>query len=138
MHAPLAKLQQNLAVQRERLRDRIGAVGGVDDIVHDLQPVRIGDLTGAPCAQVLSVAVEHHDRGVLALEDVDAVLRIGRHPADQAEPFSVGEFEKIADQLVAVWASADLCHCCVPPDSPTDHMRVSACVDGLNNAGHRR
>ncbi len=46
---------------------------------------------------MLPLAVEDYDRRIPALEHVDAVLRIGRHPADQPERFSVGRFEKIAD-----------------------------------------
>jgi hypothetical protein len=44
-----------------------------------------------------------------------AVLRIGRHPADQPERLSLGQFEKIADQLIGVFAGANLRHCCLPP-----------------------
>ena len=40
---------------------------------------------------------------------------IGRHAADEAELLAVGEFEKIAEPLVAVVACANLGHCCVPP-----------------------
>ena len=111
MHAALAEFQQGFAVQRERLRDRVGAVGGVNDVIDDFQPVRVGDLAGAPGGEVVAVAVEHHHRGVLALEHIDAVLQVGRHPADQAEFFPVGEFEEVADQLVGVVACADLGHC---------------------------
>ena len=74
VHAALAEFQQWFAIQRERLRDRVGAIGGVDNVVDDLQAMRVRDLAAAPGAEVLPVAIEHHDRGVLALEDVDAVL----------------------------------------------------------------
>jgi hypothetical protein len=43
-----AKLQQYLAFQRERLCDRVGAIGGVDGVADDFRPVRVGDLAGAP------------------------------------------------------------------------------------------
>jgi hypothetical protein len=52
MLAARAELQQQLAVQRERLRDRGGAVGRVDDVVDDFQAMRVRDLAAAPGAQV--------------------------------------------------------------------------------------
>src|SRR6266496_1937662 len=55
------------------------------------------------------------DSRILALEYVDAVLRVGRHPADHPERFARRQFRKIADQLVGIFARADLCHCCFPP-----------------------
>ena len=50
-----------------------GSVGGVDDVVDDLQAVRVPDLTGAPGADVGSIAVEDDDRWILALKDIDAI-----------------------------------------------------------------
>ena len=73
----------DLAVQGERLRDRVGAICGVDDVADNFQTMRVDNLAAPPGAQVLPLAVEHYDRRVLALEDVDAILRIRRHPADQ-------------------------------------------------------
>src|ERR1700736_1661947 len=58
--------------------------------VNDLQAVRVGNLAAAPGAQVLALAVEHHDRGILALEHVDPILRIGRDPAGQPKGLSGG------------------------------------------------
>ena len=116
MNAALAELQKGFAVQRERFRDRVGAVGGVDGVADDLEPVRVGDLARTPGAQVFAIAIEHHDRRVLALEDIDAVVIIGRHPADQPERLSVGQFQEIADQLVGVFACAKLCHRRLPPE----------------------
>ena len=109
--AALTELHQRFAVEGEGLGDRVGAVGRVDRVADDLQPVRVGDLAAAPGAEIFAVAVEHHDRRIPALEHVDVVLRIGRHPADQPERFAVGRFEEIGDQLVGVFARADLCHC---------------------------
>jgi hypothetical protein len=74
MRAARPELQERLAVQVERLRDRVRAVGGVDDIADDFQTVRVGDLTAAARAQILALAVEHYDRRVLALKYVNAVL----------------------------------------------------------------
>ncbi len=51
----------------------------------------------------LSVAVEDHDRRILALEHVNPILQIRRHPADQPEGFTVRQFEEIGDQLTGVW-----------------------------------
>ena len=116
MHAALAEFQQGLAVQRERLRDRAGTIGGVDDVVDDFQPVGISDLAGAPGTQVFSLPVEYHHRRILALEYVDAILRIGCHPADQPEFFSIRQFEKIANQLVGMFGSSNLCHRCSLPE----------------------
>src|SRR6516162_2371095 len=92
MPAALAELQERLAIQGERLGDRVGAVGGVDGIADDFQAMRVGDLAAAPGAEILAFAVKHYDRRVLALEDIDTVLRISRHPADQTEGFPGGQF----------------------------------------------
>src|ERR1700720_289436 len=116
MLAARAELQQYLAVQGKRLRDRVGAIGGVDDVTDDFQTVRVGDLTAAPRTQVLALAVEHYDRRVLALKYVNAVLRIGRHPADQPEGLSRWQFAKTPDQLIGVFAGANLGLCCFPPE----------------------
>ena len=94
MHAALAEFQEGFAVQRERLRDRAGAIGGVDDIIDDFQPVRVGDLACTPGAQVVSIAIEHHHGGISALEDIDTVLQIGGHPTDQAKFFPSGNLRK--------------------------------------------
>jgi hypothetical protein len=97
MLAALAELHERLAVQRERLGDRVGAVGGVNGIADNFQTVRVGDLAAAPGAEILAVAVKDHDRRVLALEDIDAVLRIGRHPTDETKGFPGGQFAEITD-----------------------------------------
>jgi hypothetical protein len=141
MHAALAELQQGLAVEGERFCDGAGAVGGVDDVIDDFQPVRVGDLAGAPGAQIGAVAVEHHHRRVLALEDVDAVLRVGGYAADQAEPFSVGEFEEIADHLIGAVACAGLGHCCVPPGQICTNVvggRAPRCLVSDRQAANRQ
>ena len=83
--AALAELQQGLAVQGERLRDRVGAIGRVDHVTDDLQAVRVGDLAAAPGTQIFPLAVEDHNGGILALEHINAVPPIGRYPADQPE-----------------------------------------------------
>ncbi len=74
MHTAPAELQEGFAVQRERLRGRVGAIGGVDHVVDDFQTMRVRDLTAAPGAEVLPLAVEYHHRGILALEYVNAIL----------------------------------------------------------------
>ena len=124
MPAARAELQQGFAVERERLRDRVGAVGRVNRVADDFQTVRIGDLAAAPGAQVLALPVEHHDRGILALEDVNAVLRIGRHPADQPKGLSGRQFEEIGDQLVSVFTSAKLCHAVLLPENANVRNRL--------------
>ncbi len=48
------------------------------------------------------LAVEHDDGRVAALEHIDAVLVVGRDPADQAERLAVRRFEEIADNVVFV------------------------------------
>src|SRR5580700_10956096 len=126
MDAALAERQQRLAVQGERLRHRVAAIGGVDDVVDDFQPVRVGDLAAAPRAQVLAFAVEHHHRRILALEYVDAVLRVGRHPADHPELFSRRQFGKIVDHLVGIFARANLCHGCLPPGKMSTNVPSAA------------
>src|SRR5207302_8005495 len=105
-----AELEYHLAVQGERLCDRVGAVGRVDRVADDLEAVRIGDLARTPVAEIFTVAVEHHDRRISALKDIDAVLRVGRDPADQPEGLAGGRFEELADYFVAVLAGADLRH----------------------------
>src|SRR6516162_6749105 len=120
MPAARSELQQRLAVEGERLRDRVGAVGRVDRVADNFEAMRVGDLTAAPSAEVFAVAVENHDRRVLALEHINAVLRIGRYAADQPEGLPGGQFAEIVDQLVGVFACADLCHCCLPPVKTSD------------------
>src|SRR5271166_2960933 len=78
--------------------------------VDDFQTVRVSDLAAAPGTEVLPVAVEDHDRRILALEHVNAVLRIRRHPADQPERLPGRQFAEIADQLVGVFIRLSLCH----------------------------
>jgi hypothetical protein len=111
-----AELQRHLAVQGERLCDRVGAVGRVNRVADDLEAVGIGDLARTPGAEIFTVAVEHHDGRVSPLKDIDAVLRVGRDPADQPEGLAVGRFEEIADYFVAVLAGADLRHSVILPD----------------------
>src|SRR3984893_8151929 len=125
MDAALTELQEGLAVQGERFRDRVGAIGGVDNIVDDFQTMRIGDRAAAPGAQVLPLPVEYHHRGILALEYVNPILRIGRHPADQPEGLPGGQFEEIGYQLIGIGARANLCHCCPPPCLTLDLSWIS-------------
>src|SRR5438270_8906083 len=110
-----AERELDLAVQGEGFRDRVRAIGGVDRVADDLQAVRVGHLVAAPGAEILAVAVEHDDGRVAALEDIDAVLCVGRYPAYQSKGLAVGRFEEVADHLVGVFAGANLCHCRVPP-----------------------
>jgi hypothetical protein len=115
MDTARAELQQRLTVQGEGFRDRVGAVGRVDGVTDDLQTVRVGHFATAPGTEIFSVAAEHDDRRVLALKDVDAVLLIGRHPADHPEGLPGGQFEEVADHLVGIFTGADLCHFRFPP-----------------------
>jgi len=110
MGARRPKRQQGLAIERERLRDRIGAIRRIDDIPDDLQAVRVLDRTAAPGAEVFPLAIEDDHRRILALEDINAVLRVRRHPANQSEPLTVRHFEEVADQLIGMSARANSCH----------------------------
>src|SRR5262249_35956040 len=61
----------------------------------------------APAVEEVPLAVEHHDRGILALVEVHAVLRIHRHVADVAGRESTRSFSEGADDVVHVLAHAD-------------------------------
>src|ERR1700674_1940258 len=82
-------------------------------------------LAGAPGSQVGAVGVEHDDRRVFALEDVDAVLRVGGYEADEAEFLAVGEFEEVGDEVVGVVACAELGHWCFPPGEMSTKVALS-------------
>ena len=62
----------------------IGVVGAVDDVVVDGDAVRAGEDALAPGPQKLPVAVVDDDRVLAAVEDEDAVLRIGGDPGHVA------------------------------------------------------
>jgi hypothetical protein len=107
-----AQHQQRLAVEGKRHGDGVGAISRVDDVVYDLHAVRFLHGADAPAAEVVPVAIEYHHRRIFALENVNAILRIGRNPADYAEGFALGHFGPIADHFVGMPARADLFHCC--------------------------
>src|SRR6516225_6623876 len=88
--------------------------------------MRVGDLAAAPGAQIFPLAVKDHHRGILALEYVNPVLPVGRHPADQPEGLSRWKLKEIADQLVAVFARSKLCHRCLPPGKISTTVRSPA------------
>jgi hypothetical protein len=107
--------QLDLAVERERFRDRVRAIGRVDGVADDFEAVRVGHIPRPPRGEMPAVAVEDDDRRVPPLKHIDAVLIVGRDPADEPERLAVGRFDEIADDLVGVFASTDLCHCRLPP-----------------------
>src|SRR5215813_931711 len=73
---------QWLAVQGEGHRDGIRPICNIDDIVHDGHAVRVCDGADTPAAEVVTLAIKDHDRRVLALEDIDAILGVCRHGAN--------------------------------------------------------
>ncbi len=92
--------QLDLAIERERLQRPESRNGSrrVDRITDDLQPMRVGGyVPGPPRAEMLAVAVEHDNRRITPLKNVDAILIVGRDPADESQTaHAVGRFDKIA------------------------------------------
>ena len=85
---------EGLAVQGEGQGDGVRAIRDIHDIIDDGHAVRIGDGADAPGVEVVTVAIKDHHRRVLALEDVEAVLGIGRHRADQPKCCPAGSLGK--------------------------------------------
>src|SRR6516165_6566398 len=54
--------------------------------------------------------IEYDDRRVLALEDVDTVLRVGGDGAGVAERFTCRELAEVLDEPIAILARADRRH----------------------------
>src|SRR5215510_1167333 len=80
--AARAEDHQGLAVQRELEGDVVVAIGQIDHVVDDGDPVWVPDGAVTPRGQIFAVAIEHDDRWILSLEGVDAVLRVGRDRTD--------------------------------------------------------
>src|SRR5215467_9884470 len=61
----------------------------------------------APRAQKISCAVEHHDRMVPAVEDIDVIFAVDADRTDLLERPSVGELRPILDDAVLEIAGAN-------------------------------
>src|SRR5262249_59941326 len=102
-----AELSYELPLERIDLRDAIHLVREVRDVAGNLEAMGALELSAAPGMQELAFRVEHQHRGVLALEDVQAVAGMRRDAADEAEGLALGQFRKILDDLVGVLAGSD-------------------------------
>ena len=105
-----ADLTNQLAVEAVDQRHVVRLIGQVDHVVHDLEAMRALEQARAPGAEKFSVLVEDQHRRVLALKNIQTVLRIRGHPADQADGFACGHFGKVFNEFVGVWACADFHH----------------------------
>src|SRR5262249_35238714 len=135
MHPALADYLQGLAVQGEGHGHGIRAIRDVDDVVDDGHTVRVCDGTDAPAVEVVTVAVEDHHGRIRALEDIDAILGISRHCADDPQRLPSREFGEVLDEFVSIFAGANLCHLNAPswknaPPRPTggETSHAHACV----------
>src|SRR5713226_7186958 len=80
----------------------------VDHIVGtDVNPVRISDGFIPPGVEVVTLAIEHEDRWVFALEGVDAILGVRSHRADRTEGPAGGQRAPVVDHLIGKLATAD-------------------------------
>jgi hypothetical protein len=102
VRAPLAQDLERLAVEGIGEADGIVPIGEVHDIVADVDAVRVGEGADAPPAQVSALAIEDQHRGILALEDVDAVEGIRGDRADIAERLAGRQPPPVLDELIAI------------------------------------
>jgi hypothetical protein len=82
----LAERQDDAPLGRELQDLVLVAVAGIDVVIRpDVDPVGIAQTPVAPAVHEVAVAVEHQDRRVLPLIEVDAILRVDGDVADEAE-----------------------------------------------------
>src|SRR5207244_3840790 len=94
-----AQLLEQLAFERVDHRHVIRLVGGVDQVPDDFETVRTLEFSRSPGPEEFSIRVEYQHRGILALENIEAVLGIRREPADQAKGLAFGQLRKVLDEL---------------------------------------
>src|SRR5712692_10828660 len=83
----------------------------VDHVVGtDVNPVRISDGFAPPGVEVVTLAIEHEDRWVFALEGVDTILGVRSHRADRTEGPAGGQRAPVINHLVGKLATADSTH----------------------------
>src|SRR5271156_1863926 len=111
-----ADLEQHLAVERALAHEMAAIVGQVDRIIRPhMEAVSPRILAFAPRPQEFSVAVEHHDRMLAAVEGIDIVLVVDPDGGNLLEGPAVGELRPILDDAVLeVAGTYDLCHCVLP------------------------
>jgi hypothetical protein len=76
----------------------------------DVDAVGVGERADAPAAPVRAVSIEDQHGRVLALEDVDLIVRVRGHRACVAERLARGQLRPVFDELVRVLAGADCRH----------------------------
>jgi hypothetical protein len=113
--AALPNHLQRFAIQGEGHSDGVRSIRDIDDIIDDGHTVRVRDGADPPAVEVVASAVEDHDWRILALEDVEAILGIGRHRADDPKRLPRGELGKVLDEFVGIVACANLRHLTLPP-----------------------
>src|SRR5262249_51848342 len=76
-------------------------VAEIDVVVRaDEDPVRVAEALASPRGEEVAVAVEDQHRRILPLVEVDAVLRVHRHVADEPEPPARRQRAPGADDVV--------------------------------------
>src|SRR5436305_10220552 len=76
--------------------------------------MRIGECANTPAAQIGAVPVEDQHGRLLALENVDPVLRIGSDSAGIAECLSWWQLRPVLNEFVRIFASSYGCHSSLP------------------------
>ena len=80
------ELQQNLAVERYLAHEMTGVVGQEHGVIgRHMDAVRPRILALAPGAQEIALAVEHHDRVLASVENIDIVLGVDADRPDLFE-----------------------------------------------------
>ncbi len=103
-----AELQQHFAVERALPHEMAAIIGQIDRIVRPhMDAVRPRILPLAPGAQKAPFAVEHHDRVLAAIEDIDIVLVVDPDRADLLERPTIRQLRPILDDTVFEIASAN-------------------------------
>ena len=85
-------LTQNLdgpAFERKTDGNRVVPIGDIHDVVRNGHAVGRVYVAVAPRVQEVAVLVEHHHRRILALENVNSVLRVGRDGGDDSERLAI-------------------------------------------------
>ena len=103
-----AELQQYLAVERAFAHEMPAVVGQIDRIVRShMDAVRPRVLALAPRPQEISPSVEHDDRVLATVEDIDVIVVVDPDRSDLLERPPLGELRPILDDAVFEIAGAD-------------------------------
>ena len=103
-----ADRQQHLAVGAAFAHGVVAVVGAIEIVVGvDVQAMGAAKQAFAPACDEIAVAVEHDNRMVAAVEDVDAVLAVDRDGGDVGEPPPLRQLCPILHHAVAMFARAE-------------------------------